>query len=180
MKRNKYKLEDYLRKTFEGCESTFKETSYDGINCQYLCSDEKTEPVFDFDKYVKKRYDSSHLPASPDAIYIGPKALYFVEFKNQKPKDIDKTQLRRKFEKGTEILKNMLQSFQARDVQFFFCVVYRDEAISSFGSYQRGILGWSFKHELEELNQAHNSYYDGVYVNNLSFYMQEFKDLRCY
>jgi len=77
---NKHSIRDYL-----GCElsthaSTFKETSYDDENGEYLCQDESTDHVYNFDAYVRKTHDELVLPASPDAIHLGVKHIYFVEF----------------------------------------------------------------------------------------------------
>ena len=86
---NKYKLEDFLKDVLAKHQSTFKVTSYDIKNNHYLCSDTVTNPVFDFDSYVEANFEHRKLPASPDAIYIGDKKLYFVEFKNQKAKSLN-------------------------------------------------------------------------------------------
>ena len=86
---NKENWADYLASVLEDCESTFKQTSVDNSdknNLKYLCHNTRTKKVYDFDKYVKKQNLKSNRPASPDALYLGDKKLYFVEFKNQSEK----------------------------------------------------------------------------------------------
>ncbi|RUO57896.1 hypothetical protein, partial [Pseudidiomarina marina] len=99
---NKYSIKAFCHSEFADFSSTLKRTSWDATNDEYLCNDVLTLPVYDFDQYVKNRFDNDKLPASPDAIYIGNKKLYFIEFKNQHPADIDTAQVKRKFVKGTE------------------------------------------------------------------------------
>ena len=86
---NKYSLRDFLYEKFSSYISTLKDTSFDSENSIYLCNDTSTSNVYDFDKYVKSNFDTSRLPSSPDAIYLGNKKLYFIEFKNQIPSDVE-------------------------------------------------------------------------------------------
>ena len=81
---NKYSLQEHLQEELTPFTSTFKATSYDEEKDEYLCSDARTPHVYDFDAYVKEHCHHP-TPASPDAIHVGSKDLYFVEFKNQFP-----------------------------------------------------------------------------------------------
>lgn len=88
---------------FENYRSTLKETSFDLTNNEFLCEDESVDNVFDFDAYVKAKFGNvDALPASPDAICLGSKHLYFVEFKNQEWSRVNKPQIVRKFRDGTQ------------------------------------------------------------------------------
>lgn len=174
---NKYSIRDHLAQELGKFLSTFKATSFDDANNEYLCSDEVTGEVYNFDDYVrdKKIYP---IPASPDAIYTGNKDIYFVEFKNQRASDICTQQMQRKFESGTEILKSLLENFTARDCRYHFCVVMKNQAKPPFMDY-RHIEKSVVKFGLEELNAQMGGFYDNVVTENLDFYTQKFKDLRC-
>lgn len=174
---NKYSLKQHLAQKLEPFLSTFKVTSFDNANNEHLCSDEVTEEVYDFDAYVRAR-GADPIPASPDAIHAGSKDLYFVEFKNQRIADIDKTQMQRKFEAGTEILKALLQDFSARDCRYHFCVVMKNQPRSRYMDFrhiERNVVRFG----LDELNQKLGGFYDHVVTESLDFYIEEFKALQC-
>ena len=59
---SKYNLKEFLEDKLKEHKSTFKNTSYDDTNNRYLCSDETTLNVYDFDKYIKENFDKSKLP----------------------------------------------------------------------------------------------------------------------
>src|SRR5690554_4697636 len=100
---NSYSLEDFLADKLYDCQSTLKQTSYDRNNSEFLCQDESLVNVYDFDLYIENTTSqNNNKPASPDAIVVGGKNLYFVEFKNQKRADIDKPGIRSKFIQGTK------------------------------------------------------------------------------
>lgn len=174
---NKYSLRQHLAQELAPHLSTFKATSFDDANNTYLCSDETTGDVYDFDAYVRARR-ADPIPASPDAIHTGNKDLYFVEFKNQRSGDIDKTQMQRKFVAGTEILKELLQEFSARDCRYHFCVVMKNQPRSrymDFGHIERNVVRFG----LDELNQNLGGFYDNIVTESLDFYVDQFKALQC-
>ncbi len=174
---NKYSLRQHLAQELGGHLSTFKATSFDDANNVHLCSDEMTGEVYDFDAYVRARC-ADPIPASPDAIHTGSKDLYFVEFKNQRSSDIDKAQMQRKFEAGTEILKELLQDFSARDCRYHFCVVMKNQPRArymDFGHIERNVVRFG----LDELNQKLGGFYDHVVTESLDFYIEQFKALQC-
>lgn len=174
---NKYSLRQHLAQELGPHLSTFKATSFDDANNAYLCSDEATGEVYDFDAYVRAR-GANLIPASPDAIHTGSKDLYFVEFKNQRSSDIDKAQMQRKFEAGTEILKELLQDFSARDCRYHFCVVMKNQPRArymDFGHIERNVVRFG----LDELNQKLDGFYDHVVTESLDFYVDQFKALQC-
>ena len=174
---NKYSLRQHLAEELGPHLSTFKATSFDDANNVHLCSDETTGEVYDFDAYVRARC-ADPIPASPDAIYTGSKDLYFVEFKNQRSSDIDKTQMQRKFEAGTEILKELLKDFCARDCRYHFCVVMKNPPKArymDFGHIERNVVRFG----LDELNQNLGGFYDHVVTESFDFYIKQFKELQC-
>ena len=175
---NKYNLKEHLQKALAPFSSTFKATSFDDTNEEHLCSDEETAQVYDFDAYVRNR-DQNPIPASPDAIYVGSKDLYFVEFKNQRAGDVNKEQMQRKFEAGTKILKDLLQEFSAKDCRYHFCVVMKTQPkppLMDFRHFERNVVRFG----LQELNQQLGCFYDSVVTQGLDFYVKEFKELNCY
>lgn len=174
---NKYSLKAHLAQELGPFVSTFKATSFDETNGEHLCRDETTAEVYDFDAYVRNRGENP-IPASPDAIHTGSKDLYFVEFKNQRISDIDKTQMQRKFEAGTKILKELLQDFSSRDCRYHFCVVMKNQPRSRFMDF-RHIEQNAIRFGLDELNEKLGGFYDHVVTESLDFYVKEFKELTC-
>jgi hypothetical protein len=174
---NKYSLRQTLAQELGPHLSTFKATSFDDANNEHLCSDETTGEVYDFDAYVQAR-GADPIPASPDAIHVGSKDFYFVEFKNQRASDIDKVQMQRKFEAGTEILNALLQDFSSRDCRYHFCVVMKNQPRSRFMDFrhiERNVVRFG----LDEFNQRLGGFYDHVVTESLDFYVENFKALQC-
>ena len=174
---NKYSLRQYLAQELKPHLSTFKATSFDDVNNAHLCSDEATGEVYDFDAYVRAR-GADPIPASPDAIHTGSKDFYFVEFKNQRVASIDNGQMRRKFEAGTEILKELLQDFSAKDCRYHFCVVMKNQPRArymDFGHIERNVVRFG----LDELNQKLGGFYDHIVTESLDFYVNQFEALQC-
>ena len=174
---NKYSLKVHLQQDLKHFASTLKATSFDDANQQHLCNDEATPDVYDFDGYVKACC-AHPTPASPDAIHIGSKDLYFVEFKNEIAADVDGEQMRRKFKTGTGILQNLLKDFGAKDCQYHFCVVLKDQHRPRWMDF-RHVVNSAIKFGLQELNQTLDCFYDHVVTENLEFYVKEFKALQC-
>lgn len=175
---NKYCIKEFLADTLKNHVSTLKETSFDKTNGEYLCEDEKLEVIYDFDSYVRQNFDQELLPASPDAIYIGNKKLYFIEFKNQIPTDIDKSQMKRKFESGTKILmERLLESFSPKDVEYVFCVVYKKPRAKYFNPY--AIESNIPKFGLKEKNDELGNFYSKIITEPVEFYKEEFTQLDC-
>lgn len=174
---NKYNIKQYLAQELGPFASTFKKTSFDCANNEYLCTDEVTGAVYDFDAYVRK-IGAHPIPASPDAIYTGSKDLYFVEFKNQRASEIDKDQMQRKFEAGTSVLKELLNEFTAKDCRYHFCVVMKNQPKSRYMDF-RHIEQNVVKFGLKELNEKMGDFYDNVVTESLDFYVKEFKALKC-
>ncbi len=174
---NKYSLKAHLGKELEVFASTLKATSFDYANKLHLCQDETTPDVYDFDRYVRERCGEP-IPASPDAIHIGHKDLYFVEFKNETAANVDGEQIRRKFKAGADILKNLLQGFGPKDCQHHFCVVMKDQPRPRWMDF-RHVENSKVKFGLQALNQQLGDFYDHVVTESLDFYVREFKGLQC-
>lgn len=174
---NKYNIQEFLSEKLKNYTSTLKETSFDSANNEYLCADEQTANVYNFDAYIAENFEKT--PASPDAIYIGSKKLYFVEFKNQKTADIDTAQLKRKFESGTQILKNqLLKDFVPQDIDYIFCVVYKKSTRNRYFD-PSAIEANATKFGLEEKNKELGGFYTKIITDQVEFYKEEFTDLQC-
>jgi hypothetical protein len=174
---NKYSLRDFLYEKFSSYISTLKDTSFDSENSIYLCNDTSTSNVYDFDKYVKSNFDTSRLPSSPDAIYLGNKKLYFIEFKNQIPSAITTSEIKSKFHKGTTILKEILKEFTPRDVEYIFCVVFKNSGSTYFDSSH--IESNITRFGLKEKNKELGSFYSEIITENVKFYKSNFSSLNC-
>ncbi|WP_306575662.1 hypothetical protein [Oligella urethralis] len=163
---------------FENYRSTLKETSFDLTNNEFLCEDESVDNVFDFDAYVKAKFGNvDALPASPDAICLGSKHLYFVEFKNQEWSRVNKPQIVRKFRDGTQFLKTLLSKFSPRDNKFYFCVVYKKD--TSTRAYHRNIQASQERYSFDAINEELGGFYDEIFVHDIDFYKQNFSQLVC-
>lgn len=174
---NKYNLKEFLSKELEEHRTTLKAASYDDENQQYLCNDSTTSNVYSFDEYVEKNFDPTQLPASPDAIFIGDKKLYFVEFKNSLPKNIDSKNMKDKFEKGTEVLKKLLQAFIPRDIDYIFCVVHKKQTARYFNPAH--IQSNTTRFGLAEKNAELGGFYSNIITEDIDFYKSVFKELKC-
>ncbi|NYT63367.1 hypothetical protein H0A66_13690 [Alcaligenaceae bacterium] len=175
---NRYDLQEYLQQELQPYCSSFYDTSFDKENKKHLCSDQTTENVYDFDRYIAEKHDGSNLPASPDAIFIGKKDLYFVEFKNQYATDIKSTQIKRKFEKGTQILKNMLKNFTPKDCRYYFCVVFRKDRTPRYFDSSH-IEKSSVRFDLEDTNKEQGQFYDQIITEDIAFFSSQFTQLKC-
>lgn len=180
---NKYDVKVCLEGYLSEFKSTFEKTSLDTAKQEYLCQD-SLHSVYNFDAYVKASFPNNNLPSSPDAIYVGIKKVYFVEFKNSRPEDIDNKSIRDKFNRGTEVLQGLLKDFTPKDVRFIFCVVYRSSKSTSkndsplyFNSslVEKNIV----KFGLEEENSKFNNFYSHILTNDVDFYKETFKNLTC-
>jgi len=175
---NKYNLKEFIEEELKEFKSTFKDTSLDDNGNkpkEYLCQDDKTE-VFDFDKYIESKY--AIRPASPDAIYIGNKKFYFVEFKNSRSSDIDTQNIKEKFRSGTKILKALLKDFTPKDNKFIFCVVYKPKAKSKYFNSSH-IESRIVEFGLEEENNKLGNFYDELKTQDVDFYKKTFTELYC-
>lgn len=175
---NDYSLVGFLHQELAGCQSSLKETSYDDRNKEYLCMDKTLSDVYDFDRYIDKITDRKvKKPASPDAIYIGDKKLYFIEFKNQFRGSINTKKIKEKFNRGTQVLIELLQDFKPRDCKYIFCVVFKAE--QSRHQYQKYLSSRVVHFELEQLNEELSGFYDKVITQDVNYYINSFKELAC-
>lgn len=175
---NKYNLKEYLKGQLAPHPATLKSTSYDDQNKEYLCQDETTEEVYDFDAYIADKYSKQQTPASPDAIYIGLQKVYFIEFKNQPYKNIKSGQIKRKFRKGTSVLQSMLEGYDPAECKFIFCVVFKAMPKPDNFDY-RHFLQTAARFDLDALNKECGSFYDQILTEDVEFFRKELPGLQC-
>lgn len=178
---NKYCINDVLSNQLASYRTTLQQASYDDKNQVYLCSNRQLTDVYDFDAYVRDKYDRSNLPASPDAIYVGHKKVYFIEFKNQYMRDIDPSNIKNKFRKGTMILsEGLLANFSPRDIEYIFCVVSKDQRQTSAVYFDSSHIEDNIiRFGLDDENQTLGGFYSTIITQPLSFYKEGFKEISC-
>lgn len=83
-----------------------------------------------------------------------------------------------KFRNGTEILKNMLGGFSARDYQYHFYVAFKASTPPRYFdpcSVERSAVRFS----LEKANKELGSFYDRMLTEDVEFFKREFPQLDC-
>lgn len=116
----------------KGYESTLRELSWS----RKTGSQERVTfcnsnlPAFNFDQFKEDycRNLRQRDKSSFDALVLRDRRIYCVEFKNQKPRDIDNQEVRDKYKDGVELLSNLFESHRVNplEYEFFYCVVFRD------------------------------------------------------
>jgi hypothetical protein len=165
---------DKFKQEYQEYKSTFKTTSFDSDNGIYLCYDE-TQEVIDFDSIVETKFPDSNIrPKSFDAIYIYNKLIFCIEFKNQKPSDINNSEVQGKLVDGKDELIKIFQklNIQKDDYSFVYCVVYKvcKEPISR---YKCGIDKNKILFGLD--NYKKSGFVKEIYTQNVNFFTKEFK-----
>lgn len=166
---------------YQKFKSTFKNTSYDNENDEYLCMNEDYE-VIDFDKLIEYMYPNSNLrPKTFDAIYIEDNKIYLIEFKNEKKPD--KKEIEGKLVAGKKELDKIFSSLNiARSkYKFVFCLVY-NKYKPKHERYKQGL----YKSITFEFLNRHkkNSFIDEVFTEDVDFFTTQFKkkfqkELKC-
>ncbi len=161
-------------KNYHDFNSTFKESSFDSENCEYVCNDESQE-VINFDKIIESKYpDSNSRPKSFDAMYRYNNIIFCIEFKNQKPSQIDNLSVQEKIIDGKAELDKLLQEFsiQIKDYDFVYCVAYK-KCVEPRDRYKCGIDKGKILFGLEKYKQE--SLVKDIFTNNVEFFTKEFK-----
>ena len=172
-----------FRRDFASFSSTFKATSLDDNHSAHLCND-KSQEVLDFDAIMSDKYpDANTRPKSFDALYIYQNVLFCVEFKNQKPSQINNKDIQEKLEKGKEELVRLLQEshIQQKSFDFIYCVVYKQHQ-EPRDRYKYGIEKETIRFGLEKYEQ--NGFVKKVFTENVNFFTKQFekqlqKELAC-
>ena len=172
-----------FKKKYSQYKSTFKKISFDDNNKVYLCNDE-SQNVISFDKILEDKYpDSNFRPKSFDALYVYNNLLFCIEFKNQKPSQIDNQEIQDKLVSGKAELVKLLQNenIQKNSYDFIYCVVYK-KCIEPRDRYKCGIEKGKIQFGLEKYEK--NGFVKRVFTDNVNFFTKQFrknfqKDLSC-
>lgn len=160
--------------SYQSSQSTFKKTSFDDSNGEYLCSDE-SQIVIDFDKIIRELYPDSYTrPKSFDALYVYENKIFCIEFKNQKPSKIDNQEVQNKLKDGKTELDKLLQSLniQSRDYDFAYCIAYK-KCIEPRDRYKCGVEKDKVLFGLE--SYKNRGFVKEVFTQNVDYFTKEFK-----
>ncbi len=161
-------------RTYSSCKSTFKETSFDSDNNHYLCKDESQE-VIDFDKILEEKYpDSNVRPKSFDTIFVYDNFVFCIEFKNQKPAQINNQDICEKLTDGKAELDTLLQALhiQVNDYELIYCVAYK-KCIEPRDRYKCGIQKGKVLFGLEQYKEQ--NIVKEIFTDTVDFFTKEFK-----
>ena len=161
-------------RSYQNFTTTFKETSFDSDNSQYLCSDESQE-VINFDDILKDEYpDSNVRPKSFDAIFVYENIIFCIEFKNQKPSQITNQDIGDKLTEGKAELDTLLQklNIQSTHYKFVYCVAYK-KCIEPRDRYKCGIDKGKVLFGLEQYKNQ--GLVKEIFTENVDFFTKEFK-----
>ena len=160
--------------TYQFFKSTFRETSFDSDNSHYLCTDESCE-VINFDNVVEEKYpDSNTRPKSFDALYVYKNIIFCIEFKNQKPSQVNNQDVGGKLTEGKAELDTLLQTLniQVNEYSFVYCVAYK-KCIEPRDRYKCGIEKGKVLFGLEQYK--HQGLVKEIFTDNVDFFTKEFK-----
>lgn len=154
---------------YTDCTESLKETSKDKEHNEYLC--QSSMEVYDFDCIVKKLYPSKQ-PSSYDSLIIDEdkKMVYYIEFKNQIPSQINNANIKKKLTNGKDVLDNICSNdnVQKKDYQFIYCVVHK--AVQN--RYDNPLVDRETKFELKAYKGSH---FDKIVTNDINFFKNEFR-----
>ena len=157
------------KEQYTQCLKSLKETSEDSENQQHLC--QSSMEVYDFDCIVKKLYPMKQ-PASYDALMVDEekKLVYCIEFKNQRPSQINNANIKNKLTHGKEILDTICanENVTKKDYQFIYCVVHKPAQ----NRYSNPLVDRETKFELKAYIGTH---FDKIVTNDIDFFKNEFK-----
>lgn len=164
-----------FKKMYKEYESTFKETSFDDSNEVYLCNDE-SQHVIHYDKIIEHLYpDSNKRPKSFDALYQYNNLLFCIEFKNQKPSQIENNEVQGKLLNGKDELIKLFRDLNipSKNYDFVYCVVYKP-CIEPRDRYKCGVEKGKVLFGLDKFQEE--GIVKKVFTQNVDFYTKQFKN----
>ena len=164
-------ISQFIRK-YQKFTSTFKITSFDSENNEYLCTDESQE-VINYDKIIEEKYPNSNTrPKTFDSIYIDKTNIYLVEFKNEKKPN--KKEIEDKLLAGKKELDRLFKdlNISKKEYQFIFCLAY-NKYKPKHERFKQGL----FKSTTFEFLHQHknNGIIDDIYTEDVNFFTKQFK-----
>jgi len=160
--------------SYQSHQSTFKKTSFDDSNQKYLCTD-TSQIVINFDELIEEIYPDSNIrPKSFDAIYIYKNKIFCIEFKNQKPSEINNQEVQGKLKDGINELMKLLRvlNIQTHKYDFAYCVVYK-LCIEPKDRYKCGIDKGKILFGLEQYKKQ--GLVKEIFTENVKYFTKEFK-----
>jgi hypothetical protein len=144
---------------------------------------DETQEAINFDALMENIYpDSNNRPKSFDAVFVYEKNIYLIEFKNQKPAQIDNQEIQQKLKEGKRELDKLLEdkNIQKRAYGFFYCVVYKN-CKEPKERYKCGIGKNTILFGLEKYK---SNLIKDVFTNQVGFFTSQFKkqfdkELKC-
>lgn len=136
--KNKYK--EYI--------DTLKNTSFDKENHEYLCY--KENEVINFEKLSEKLNKTNNIKGKKtiDALILNYYNVYFIEFKNQKQKDIDKLEIIQKFKDSLKLFENICKENNIplkKCIIFLYCVMKDPKTYI----YKKRQIGYEIEHAIK-------------------------------
>ena len=166
-------IESILSENFSESISTFKETSFDDTNNEYLCTD-TTQKVYNLDKLKDDNCLKPHI-SSPDALLIDVNRVYLVEFKNQEINVVSSKKVKNKLRGGQLMLKKIFSNYKLdiKKYKFVYCVAYND---SKYEEYQQKTRRGITRNKIRfDLLQFEDKFFNEIYTNDVRYFSKEFK-----
>jgi len=160
--------------SYQDFHSTFKVTSFDSDKNENLCTDE-SQRVINFDKILEDKYpDSNVRPKSFDALYVYGDNIFCIEFKNQKPSQIDNQNICTKLTEGKAELDTLLQllNIGLNKYDFTYCVAYK-KCVEPRDRYKCGIDKGKILFGLEQYKSK--GLVKEIFTQDVEFFTKEFK-----
>jgi hypothetical protein len=144
-------------------KKSLKIISFDKRNNEYMCNDDENF-YCSFDDLVKAEYPLKQ-PASPDTLMFKNETIYMVEFKNQKPCDIDKKNIHDKLEKGKEVLSELCAQCNIPIAyhKIVFCVIHKNDK----SKWRQGIEKKTIQFGLEKYK---GHLFDDILTNDIDWF----------
>jgi YesN/AraC family two-component response regulator len=164
---------EFIRE-YSDFKSSFKATSFDSENGEYLCFDESQE-VINYDEIIEEEYpNSNRRPKSFDAIFVYENKIFCIEFKNQKPSQINNQDICEKLTAGKAELDKILQklNIQSTHYDFVYCVAYK-KCIEPHDRYKCGIDRGKVLFGLTQYKVQ--GIVKEIFTENVDFFTKQFK-----
>ncbi len=164
-----------FKKEYSKYLTNFKALSFDDANKESLCQN-TTHKYYNFDKIVKKRHPNS-TPSSPDTLIFKGNKVYCVEFKNSLKENIKTSIIKKKIEKGHEVLSEIFTELglQIKEYQLIFCVVYKKSRAENIPNnryiYQDSVQSRVIHFDL---GQYKPDFYSDIFTDDVDFFRDQF------
>ncbi|MCV3463643.1 hypothetical protein [Campylobacter sp. FU_497] len=137
-----------IKNKYKNYMDSLKNTSFDKENHEYLCY--KENEVINFEKLSEElnRINKFKGKKTVDALILNYHDVYFIEFKNQKQKDIDKLEIIQKFTDSLKLFKKLCEENNIplkRCTIFLYCIMKDSKKYI----YKRRQIGFEIEHAVK-------------------------------